>query len=119
MGTRHRWRVTGAPAPVGNELDADIKFSPVYSSYDGEHTFQVPVTVKGYSGIKWETDKQDLVDLDELNPNTVMITTRGAGTAKIIARAGRLSGSTTLNITKSTRLKNGTSARTAIRTPQC
>ena len=67
------------------------------------HTFQVPVTVKGYTGISWETDRKDLVDLAQVNGNTVMVTTRGAGDAKIIARAGAdVSGSTTLTITKST-----------------
>ena len=91
-----------APPPVGTDLDANIKFSPVYSSFDGVHTFQVPVTVKGYAGIVWETDRPDLVDIDPVNDNTGMLTTRGPGEAKIIARAGNLSGSTTLHITEST-----------------
>jgi hypothetical protein len=91
-----------ALAPVGTDLDADIFFSPAYSSFDGVHTFQVPMTVKGYSAIEWETENKDLVDLEKINPNTVMITTRKAGTARIIARAGSLSGSTMLHITEST-----------------
>jgi hypothetical protein len=85
-----------------DELNDAIAFSPVYSSYDGEHTFLVPVTVKGYTGITWQTDRPDLVELSEVNENTVMIETLGAGEAKIIANAGPLQGYTVLTITEST-----------------
>lgn len=88
--------------PPRDELNASIKFSPVYSSYDGQHTFLVPVTVQGYTGIEWDTDRRDLVSLSKVNENTVMIETLGAGEAKIIANAGPLQGYTTLTITKST-----------------
>ena len=91
-----------SPRAVGTDLDSAIAFSPVYSAYDGVHVFKVPVTVRGYAGIQWETDRNDLVDLEQVDESTVMITTRGAGTARIIARAGSLSGSTLLTITATT-----------------
>ena len=46
----------GSPRAVGTDLDSAIAFSPVYSAYDGVHVFKVPVTVRGYAGIRWETD---------------------------------------------------------------
>ena len=76
----------------GSELDPLLFFSPLYSGYDGVHSFQVPITVRGYLGIEWETDRPDLVELREVNDNTAMITTRGAGAARIIAHAGPISG---------------------------
>lgn len=82
------------------DLDSAILFSPVYSAYDGVHVFSVPVTVLRYTEVKWETDREDLVELKPIDTNTVMIETLGAGTARIIARVGPLSGSTVLTITE-------------------
>ena len=93
---------SGAPAAVGNELDADILFSPMYSAYDGEHDFKIPAIVNGYTDVRWEADPADKVDLEPLGDNGVMITTRAAGDVRIIARSGSLSGSTMLHITEAT-----------------
>ena len=80
------WR--GLARGLGTELDSAIVFSPVYSAYDGVHPFRVPVTVRGYSGVTVGDRSPDLVDLEQVDESTVMITTRGPGTARIIARAG-------------------------------
>ncbi len=91
--------IGSGPPSGGGELDHALFFSPLYSGYDGVNVFQVPITVRGYVGIDWETDRPDLVDLEKVNDNTAMITTRGAGTARIIARAGSWRGSAPITIT--------------------
>lgn len=88
------------PAVIGTDLDSAILFSPMYSAYDGAHDFKVPAVVNGYTGVEWRTDKPELVDLEKTGTNSVMITTRGAGVAKIIAKAGPLEGSSVLTITQ-------------------
>ncbi len=91
----------GMAAPVGNELDADMMFSPMYSAYDGgEHTFKVPAIVNGYTGVTWSAEDPSMVDLVQTGENSVMITTRAAGSTRIIARAGGLSGSAMIHITE-------------------
>lgn len=87
-------------AAVGTELDADILFSPIYSAFDGVHEFKVPAIVNGYTGVQWEAEDPSMVDLVPNGDNGVMITTRKAGTTRIIARAGALSGSAQIHITE-------------------
>jgi hypothetical protein len=89
--------------PVGTDLQ--ILFSPMYSGYDGSRTFKVPAIVtaagQAITGAKWSASDISYVDLeDDSETGGVMITTRKAGTVKIIARAGMLSGSSDLTITQ-------------------
>jgi hypothetical protein len=90
----------GTAAAVGTELNADMLFSPMYSAFDGEHPFKVPAIVNGYTGVEWSAEDPTLVDLAPMGDNGVMITTRKAGTTRIIARAGALSGSAEIHITE-------------------
>jgi hypothetical protein len=90
----------GSASPsYGTDLDSAILFSPMYTAYDGEHTFSVPAVVNGYSGVVWEAEDPSMVDLVQ-EGDAVMITSRKAGTTRIIARAGDLSGSAEINITE-------------------
>jgi hypothetical protein len=91
-----------SPAVVGTELDANILFSPMYSAYDGVHDFKLPAIVNGYTDVKWSADPENLVSLEMLGDNGIMITTRGAGDVRLIARSGSLSGSAMLHITEAT-----------------
>jgi hypothetical protein len=81
-----------------------ILFSPMYSAYDGTHTFQVPAVVNGLDPtqimITWSASDPSMVKL-ESDPTTggVMITTQKAGKVSIIATAGSLCGSSLLTIT--------------------
>ena len=84
-----------------------ILFSPMYSAYDGEHTFQIPAVVKGLDptqvDITWSASDPEMVKI-EPDPTTggVMITTRQAGKVSIIANAGNLCGATSLTISDAT-----------------
>ena len=101
--------VTDAAAPViGCPASAlQILFDPMYSAYDGVHTFQIPAVVNGLDPtevqISWAASDPTMVAL-EPDPSTggVMITTRKAGTVTIFANAGGLCGSAPINITAAT-----------------
>jgi len=90
-------------APVGDDLT--LLFTPMYSAYDGgKHKFTLPAIVQGgLSGIKWTARPADGVDFEpDSDTGGVRITTRKAGDILIIARAGKLSGSSMLHVTDST-----------------
>lgn len=78
-----------------------VVFAPMYSAYDGTHTFQIPAVVQGVSptAITWSASDKTMVDLAP-DPDTggVMITAQKAGTVTIIASAGTLCGSSLLTI---------------------
>jgi hypothetical protein len=84
-----------------------ILFSPMYSAYDGVHTFQIPAVVNGLDAsqisIDWSASDPSMVKLAS-DPTTggVMITTRKAGKVSIIASAGNLCGTSLLTITAAT-----------------
>jgi len=95
-------------APTGCPKSAlTILFSPMYSAFDGMHTFQVPAVVNGLdptqTSITWSASDPSMVKL-ETDPTTggVMITTQKAGKVSIIATAGSLCGSSLLTITSAT-----------------
>ena len=97
----------GAP-PAGCAASAlQILFRPMYSAFDGVHTFQVPAVVNGLDPtevqIDWSASDPTMVAL-QLDPTTggVMITTQKAGTVTIFANAGSLCGSSLLTITAAT-----------------
>lgn len=99
-----------APIEAGSALGCPnsvigIAFNPMYSAYDGMHTFQIPAIVDGIaaSAISWSASDPNMVAI-EPDPNTggVMITTQKAATVSIIAQAGTLCGSSLLTITSAT-----------------
>lgn len=83
----------------------DVVFSPIYSAYESTHTYQVPAVVKGVaaSAVKWGTSDPSMVDFAP-DPSTggTMLTIQKAGTAKIVASAGTLCGSSTLTVSAAT-----------------
>lgn len=84
-----------------------ILFSPMYSAYDGEHTFQIPAVVSGLDptqvDITWSASDPEMVKI-EPDPTTggVMLTTRKAGKVSILANAGNLCGAASLTISDAT-----------------
>jgi hypothetical protein len=97
-----------AAAPTGCPKSAlTVLFSPMYSAFDGVHTFQVPAVINGIDPnavtIEWSASDPSMVAL-EPDPTTggVMITTQKAGTVSIIASAGSLCGASLLTITDAT-----------------
>jgi len=91
----------GGSTPTGGGLT--IVFSPMYSGFDGENTYQVPAIVSGVADVMWSADPANLVDIEkDVESGGVLITTRGAGDVKITAKAGPLSGTAMLKITQFT-----------------
>jgi hypothetical protein len=83
--------------------DIAIAFSPMYTAYDGIHTFQVPAIVTGIasSAVTWSSSNPALVGLQpDSTTGGVMITALGAGTVDIIASAGSLCGVSKLTISQ-------------------
>jgi hypothetical protein len=81
----------------------EVLFSPMYSAYmeGGGKTFQIPAVVNGVSAssIKWSASDPSYVDMaPDPKSGGVMITTRKAGSVKIIASAGGLCGVSALTI---------------------
>jgi hypothetical protein len=63
-----------------------VKFNPVYSGYDGVHTYQVPVFVVGANpaSVTWGSSDPTMVSFQPY-VRGIMITTKKAGTVQIIA----------------------------------
>ncbi|MGH7434969.1 MAG: hypothetical protein ACRENE_04780 [Polyangiaceae bacterium] len=78
-----------------------VKFNPVYSGFDGTHTYQVPVFAEGVdpSTVTWGASDPSYVSMQPYVTG-VMITTRKAGEVDIIARSGSKCGTTHLTITQ-------------------
>jgi len=78
----------------------NIAFSPMYSGYDGVHTYQVPATINNTDGpVTWTASDKSMVDLvPDANGIDVMITTKKAGKVTIQAVAGDAMGKSTLTI---------------------
>jgi hypothetical protein len=82
-----------------------IAFNPMYSGYDGVHTYQIPATITNGNGaaaptsVKWSASDSSMVDLAPAsNGIDVMITTKKAGMVTIIATAGDAIGKAPLTI---------------------
>jgi hypothetical protein len=91
--------------PEGGGEPLEIYFKNMYSAFipGSDRKFQVPAVVQGVRADSWEASPADAVDFEmDAIENGVMITMRKAGTVKITAKAGRRSGSATLNITEAT-----------------
>jgi hypothetical protein len=89
-----------------------IAFNPMYSAWDGVHTFQVPATITNGSGaavptgIKWSASDSSYVDLmPSADGSSVMITTKKAGKVTIIATTADAIGKAPLTITSFTPLE--------------
>ena len=93
---------SGTPSSGGSN-DLPILFSPMYSGYDGQNTYQVPAIVSGVTDVDWKAEPADAVDIEkDAMSGGVIITTRKAGVVKITATAGPLSGTSMLTITEFT-----------------
>jgi hypothetical protein len=92
------------PPTVGgitNELV--LAFSPMYSAYDGTHTFKIPAIVQNVMAEKWWIEPADAADLEQdVGNGGVMITTRRAGEFTVFAQAGSLKGQSQLIVTAAT-----------------
>lgn len=89
----------------GNQLE--LAFSPMYSAFDGTHTFQIPVIVNGFSAssVKWSASDPTAVTLTpDVNVGGAMITVRSAPTTPvtITANVGNLCGTSVLTIDSNT-----------------
>lgn len=107
-GTMSMAVVDAAAPQTGCAANAlQILFRPMYSAYDGVHTFQIPAVVNGLDPtaveIAWSASDPTMVSLavDPLTGGT-MITTRKAGVVTIYAQAGSLCGASELTITAAT-----------------
>lgn len=108
-GGQHASSSSASDSGVASELvgagsSLQIAFPTMYSGYsDGSQTFKIAAVVPGRSDVKWSSTDTSIVDLDPTHrtagDGSVMITTKKAGTVKIIARTGRLAGSASLEIT--------------------
>jgi hypothetical protein len=81
-----------------------VQFNPMYSGYDGVHTYQIPATIVNnaaamITGVTWDSSDHSMVDLaPSADGNDVMITTKKAGTVTIIAHTDTAIGKVTLTI---------------------
>lgn len=97
--------VATGPAGACPAEALSIAFNPMYSAFDGMHTFQIPAIVDGLNptAITWSASDPSKVDLQPDDTlGGVMITTRSAGTVTIVATAGGLCGTSLLTITAAT-----------------
>jgi hypothetical protein len=90
-----------------------IIFSPVYSAYDGQNTYKVPLIAYGITEtVKWTAsdpeavdftpDRVDFGDGGAIPGRGVMLQTRKAGKFTITATAGTACGTTDLTVTQAT-----------------
>jgi hypothetical protein len=88
--------------PVCTAGGLTIAFNPMYSAFDGTHTFQVPAVVYGSnSQVTWIADPTLVgVQADTERPNEILITALKSGTTTIVAQsADGKCASSPLNIT--------------------
>jgi hypothetical protein len=80
-----------------------IKFNPMYSGFDGTHTYQVPSFVSGVDpgSVTWGSSDPTMVDLQPYITG-IMITTKKAGDVTIVAKSGGMCGTAPLHITQFT-----------------
>ena len=78
-----------------------IKFNPMYSGFDGVHSYQVPSFVEGVdpASVTWGSSDPTMVDMQPYVTG-IMITTKKAGDVTIVARSGSMCGTAPLHITQ-------------------
>jgi hypothetical protein len=78
---------SSAPVPIASCTDGGltVAFSPMYSAFDGKHTFQVPAVVRGSNGnVQWSADSTYVNMAQDLErPNEVLITMKQPGSVVI------------------------------------
>jgi len=92
---------SGSNESADTESGLKIQFPKMFSAFDGQHEFKVPVLVTGVTKVKWSASDPEMVDIETANDGTAMITVRKAGTVAIRAKAGSLAGEAILTITQS------------------
>jgi hypothetical protein len=81
-----------------------IVFNPMFSGYDGAHTYQIPATIEnasvnGIANVKWSASDKSYVDLAPADDGVgVMVTTKKAGTVTLIATTDDAQGKVKLTI---------------------
>ena len=88
-----------------SQNDLQVLFTPMYTAFDGMHTFQVPAVVNGVSGsaVKWFVSDGTTAKLEpDDSTGGVLVTALKAGSVNVIATAGTLCGQSTLTITSAT-----------------
>jgi hypothetical protein len=101
---------SGGSGAMGNGACAKdqlkLLFTPMFSAYDGMHSFKVPVVVNNVdpSAVAFSASDPSMVDIAQPDPDTgiAMITVQKAGTVTIVANAGGLCGTSLLTITSAT-----------------
>jgi hypothetical protein len=80
-----------------------IKFNPMYSGFDGVHTYQVPAFVGGVdpASLTWGSSDPTMVSFQPY-VSGIMITTMKAGDVTIVARTSSACGTAPLHITQFT-----------------
>jgi len=79
--------------------DLVIHFPKMYSAFDGQHEFKVPVAVDSVKSVKWSVSDPEIADIERQADGTAMLTMRRAGTVTVLAKAGSLEGSAELVVT--------------------
>jgi hypothetical protein len=83
--------------------DISIAFSPMFTAFDGIHTFQVPAIVTGLAAtaITWSASDPTMVGMQpDTTTGGVLITALKAGMVDIIATAGTICGVSRLTISQ-------------------
>ena len=79
-----------------------VLFAPMYSAFDGTHTFQIPAIVDGinFSALAWSSSDPTMVGIQaDSTTGGVLLTVLHAGTTTITAAASFLCGSSVLTVT--------------------
>jgi hypothetical protein len=83
----------------------NILFAPMYSAFDGVHTFQIPAVVNGVdpTAVTWSASDTSVASIaPDSDTGGIMITTLKSGTVNVTADAGGLCGTSLLTITAAT-----------------
>jgi hypothetical protein len=94
----------GSTPPAGGG-SLSIIYAKAFTAFDGVHTFKVPVMVNGVTGVTWSAEPA-LVDIEAIaddgsnSGSQAILTTKGAGTVTLKARAGNLEGTAVVTITQ-------------------
>jgi hypothetical protein len=92
----------GGNEPTGELGTLKLLFSPMYSAYEPEHKYQIPVILEdGQKGATFTASDPSKVDVAN-TPEGALLTMKGAGKVTITAKLGSESGSATLTITEAT-----------------
>jgi hypothetical protein len=96
-------KVDGGQLTCATPDGLPIKFNPMYSGFDGTHTYQIPTFVVGVdpSTVTWGSSDPSMVGLQPY-VRGIMVTTRKAGDVTLVATTGAKCGSAVLHITQYT-----------------